>query len=74
MNSKEKLGQWFGSKLQKEYMITSRHQNVVWSQNITIENLSFENEEKFKYLRVTVTNTNDICEEIKWEVYKGWIG
>ena len=27
--------------------------------------LPFENVEKFRYLGVTVTNTNDICEEIK---------
>ena len=40
-------------------MITSRHQNIV------IGNLSFENVEKFRYLGVTVTNTNDIREEIK---------
>ena len=30
-----------------EYMITSRHQSVVENQNIGIENLSFENVEKF---------------------------
>ena len=40
-------------------MITSRHQNIVNG------NLSFENVEKFRYLGVTVTNTNDVCEEIK---------
>ena len=46
-------------------MITSRQQNIVQNQNIVIENLSFENVEKFKYLGVMVTNTNDICKEIK---------
>ena len=46
-------------------MITPRQQNIVQNQNIEIENLSFENVEKFKYLGVTVTNTNDIREEIK---------
>ena len=46
-------------------MITSRQPNIVQIQNIVIENLSFENVEKFKYLGVTVTNTNDIREEIK---------
>ena len=46
-------------------MITFRHQNVVQTQNIVIENLSFENVEKFKYLGITVTNTNNIREEIK---------
>ena len=43
-----------------KYMITSRQQNIVQTQNIVIENLSFENVEKFKYLGVTLTNTNDI--------------
>ena len=47
-----------------KYMILSRQQNVVQNQNIIIGNLPFENTEKFKYLGVTVTNTNDIREEI----------
>ena len=46
-------------------MITSRHQNVIQNQNIVIQNLSSENVEKFRYLGVTLTNTNDIREEIK---------
>ena len=46
-------------------MITSLQQNIVQNQNIVIENLSSEKVEKFKYLVVTVTNTNDIREEIK---------
>ena len=48
-----------------KYMTTSCHQNVILNQNIVIGNLSFENVEKFKYLGVTVTNTNDIRDEIK---------
>ena len=48
-----------------KYMMTSSHRNVVQNQNTVIGNLSFENVEKFKYLGVTVTNTNDIREEIK---------
>ena len=50
-----------------KYMITSRHQNVglVQNQNIVNGNLSFENVEMFKYLGVTVINTNDIRDEIK---------
>ena len=47
-----------------KYMI-SRQQNIEQNQNIAIENVSFEKVEKFKYLGVTVTNTNDIREEIK---------
>ena len=43
-------------------MFTSRQQNIVQNQNIATENLSFEKVEKFKYLGVTVTNTNDIHE------------
>ena len=54
-----------------KYMITSRQQNIVQNQNIVIENLSFEMVEKFKYLRVTVTNTNDIREEIKRRINMG---
>ena len=48
-------------------MITSRQQN----QNVVIENLSFENVKKFKCLGVTVTNTNDIREEIKRRINMG---
>ena len=51
-----------------KYMTTSRHQNVIQNQNIVIENLSFENVEKFRYLGVTVTTTNDIREEIKLRI------
>ena len=46
-------------------MITSRQQNII------IENLSFENVEKIKYLGVRVTNTNDIREEIKRRINMG---
>ena len=52
-------------------MITSRHQNVIQNQNIVIGNLSFENVEKFTYLGVTVTNTNDIRGEIKRRINMG---
>ena len=52
-------------------MITSRQQNIVQNQNIIIENLSFEKVEKFKYLGVTVTNTNVIHEEIKRRINLG---
>ena len=51
-------------------MITSRHINVIQNQNIVIGNL-FENVEEFRYLGVTVTNTNDIREEIKHRINMG---
>ena len=54
-----------------KYVITSRQENIVYNQNIVIENLSFEKVEKFKYLGVTVTNTNDIREEIKLRITMG---
>ena len=54
-----------------KYMITSRHQNGIQNQNIVIENLSFENVEKFKYLEVTVTNTNDIRQRIRRRINMG---
>ena len=54
-------------------MITSRHQNVIQNQNIVglIGNLSFEKVEKLRYLGVTITNTNDIREEIKRRINMG---
>ena len=49
----------------------SRQQNVVQNQNITIGNLSIGNVEKLKYLGVTLTNTNNIHEEIKCRLNMG---
>ena len=54
-----------------KYMITSRHQNVIQNQNIVIGKVSFENVEKFKYLGVTVSNMNDIREEMKRRINMG---
>ena len=54
-----------------KYMITSFHQNIVQNQNIVIGNLLFENVEKFKYLEVMATNTNDIHEGIKCRINIG---
>ena len=51
-------------------MITSFHQYIVQNQDI-VGNLSFENVKKFKYLGVTVTNTNDIHEETKCRINMG---
>ena len=52
-------------------MITSRHQKVMQNQNTVILNLLFENVEKFKYFRVTVTNTNSTHEEVKRRINMG---
>ena len=49
-------------------MITSSHQNVIQNQNIAIGNLSFE---KVENIWVTVTNINDIREEIKYRINMG---
>jgi hypothetical protein len=48
-----------------KYMIMSRHPNSGQNQNIRIANESFENVVEFKYLRTTLTNQNDIHDEIK---------
>jgi hypothetical protein len=48
-------------------MIISRHPN----QNIRIANESFENVAKFKYLGTTLTNQNDIHDEIKSTLNSG---
>jgi hypothetical protein len=48
-----------------QYMIMSRHPNPGQNQNIRTANESFENVAKFKYLGMTLTNQNDIHDEIK---------
>jgi hypothetical protein len=51
-----------------KYMIMPRHPNSGQNQNIRIANESFENVTKFKYLGTTLTNQNDIHDEIKSRV------
>jgi hypothetical protein len=48
-----------------KYMIMSRHPNSGKNQNIRIANESFENVTTFKYLEKTLTDKNDIHDEIK---------
>jgi hypothetical protein len=54
-----------------KYMIMSRHQNSGQNQNIRIANESFEIMAKFKYLGTTLTNQNDIDDEIKSRLNSG---
>jgi hypothetical protein len=54
-----------------KYMIMSRHPNSGQNQNIRIANESFENVAKFKYLGTTLTNQQDIHDEIKSRLNSG---
>jgi hypothetical protein len=54
-----------------KYMIMSRHPNSGQNQNIRIANVSFENVAEFKYLGTTLTNQNDIHDEIKSRLNSG---
>jgi hypothetical protein len=54
-----------------KYMIMSRHPNSGQNQNIRIANESFENEATFKYLGTTLTNQNDIHDEINSRLNSG---
>jgi hypothetical protein len=53
------------------YIIMSLHPNSGQNQNIRIANESFENVAKFKYWGTTLTNQNDIHEEIRSRLYSG---
>jgi hypothetical protein len=48
-----------------KYMIMFRHPNSGQNQNIRIANESFKNVAKFKYLGMTLTNQNEIHDEVK---------
>jgi hypothetical protein len=54
-----------------KYMIMSRHLNSGQNQNIRLSNESFENMATFKYLGTTLTNQNDIRDEIKSRLNSG---
>jgi hypothetical protein len=59
------------SSLKLVYIIMSRHPNSGQNQNIRIANESFENVATFKYFGKTLTNQNDICDEIKNRLNSG---
>jgi hypothetical protein len=54
-----------------KYMIMSLHPNSGHNQNIRIDNESFEKVAKFKYLGTTLTDQNDIHDEIKSRLNSG---
>jgi hypothetical protein len=54
-----------------KYMIMSCHPNSGQNQNVRIANESFEKVEKFKYLGTTLTDQNDIHDEIKSRLNSG---
>jgi hypothetical protein len=56
-----------------KYMIMSRHPNSGQNQNIRIANESFESVATFKYLGTTLTNQNDIHDEIKCRLNSGML-
>jgi len=52
-------------------MTISHYPNSEQNQNIRIANESFENVATFKYLGTTLTNQNDIHDEIKSRINSG---
>jgi hypothetical protein len=67
-------GKYVGLEINAEktkYMIMSRHPSSGRNQNIRIANESFENVAAFKYLGMTLTNQNDIHDEIESRLNSG---
>jgi hypothetical protein len=54
-----------------KYMIMSHHPNSGQNQNIRVANESFQQVAKFKYLGTTLTNQNDIYNEINGRLNSG---
>jgi hypothetical protein len=54
-----------------KYMIISRHRSSGQNQNKRIANESFEKVAKFRYFGTTLTNQNDIRDEIKGRLNSG---
>jgi hypothetical protein len=73
LEARREVGQEINAKKTK-YMIMSRHPNSEQNHNIRIANESFENVAKFKHLGTTLTNQNDIHDEIKSRLNSGMLG
>ncbi len=54
-----------------KYVVKSRDQNAGRTQNMRIENRSFERVEEFKYLGTSLKHQNSIQEEIKSKLNSG---